>query len=314
MSKDRGIVFCPQFEIESDGAVYFPSAQISPQQFRFFCLYWDYIIHPIRWDIPEWKRSHDEIVLEDASILIRDIEDVPLGSQKSFVRENAYSMRSEGDDLKFLKATLDYQYKSLERAQKTRNDVLWTPQQSYREFQANPDQSIDTHGVQLELHKKLPVPSESASIKKIVAFKYHNRELFQEFKSSIDKLTSHVAKHNIENVYAINLALIDIEKIVTEITNASRQKWGKLIRFDELKVQISSANLSTVIKDFFRGAAVTGENTGELWSSVLGGSARASTNFIQISPIKSKRLNCLPVDQLEFSYLTEAYENKILSL
>ena len=142
MSKKRGIVFCPHFKIVSDG-VYIPHVQMSKKQIRFFCLYWDYIIQPVRADIPRWKRSLDEIVLEEAGILTKDYENIPEGVQESFVKENAYSIKTEGDNHKWLEVFLNNQYKALKRAQNIRHEVLWTPQQSFKVIMANPGQAFD---------------------------------------------------------------------------------------------------------------------------------------------------------------------------
>lgn len=311
MSKKRGIVYCPHFKIEEDG-VYLPCVQMSKKQIRFFCLYWDHIIQPVPGNIPKWKRSLDEIVLEDAGILIKDYQEIPEGAQELFVKDNSYSLRTEGDNNKWLNVFLDNQSKALNRAQISDPEVLWTPQQSFREIMADPSQSTDIDALQLDLHRKLPVPSENASIKKIVSFKHQNESLFSEFKFSIDKLTNFVAMNGMENEYARNMAVNDIDKVIKEISSSSKQRWGRLVKFEGFKFQIASAKVSSLINDFIKGSSKTASVTNDPCSATIGGLAQAGSNCVSIDAVKSKKLNCLPEEQLELGYLTKVYQGDVL--
>ncbi|MGB2519133.1 hypothetical protein [Shewanella algae] len=311
MSKKRGIVYCPHFKIEQDG-VYLPRVQMSEKQIRFFCLYWDHIIQPVPANIPKWKRSLDEIVLEDAGILRKDYQEVPEGAQELFVKEKAYSLKTEGDNNKWLDVFLKNQSEALSRAQISSPDVLWTPQQSFREIMADPSQSTDIDALQLELHRKLPVPSENASIKKIVAFKHQNEDLFNDFKFSIDKLTNFVAMYGIENEYARNMAVTDIDKIIKEVSSSSKQRWGRLVKFEGFKFQIGSAKVSSLINDFLKGSSKTASVTNDPYSAAIVGLAQAGSNCVSIDVVKSKKLNCLPKEQLELGYLTKVYQADVL--
>ncbi|WP_444908463.1 hypothetical protein [Microbulbifer sp. TRSA005] len=311
MSKKRGIIYCPHFKFEQNG-VYLPRVQMSEQQVRFFCLYWDHIIQPVPANIPKWKSSLDEIVLEDSGILIKDYEEVPEGIPELIVKEEAYSLKAEDDNNKWLEVFLNNQSEALQRAQFSMPNVLWTPQQSFREIMANPSQSTDLDALQLKLHRKLPVPSADSSIKKIVSFKFENEDLFYELKFSIDKLANFVAMNGLENEYAINMAVTDIDKVVNEINTSSKRRWGKLNNFQGFSFQIGSANISTLIKDFFKGSSKTASATNEPYSAAIGGLAQAGSNYISIEPVKSKKLNCLPNEQLELGYLTNIYQEDVL--
>lgn len=311
MSKKRGIVYCPHFKIEQDG-VYLPRVQMSEKQIRFFCLYWDYIVQPVPANIPKWKKSLDEIVLEDAGILRKDYQELPEGALELFVKEEAYSLKTVENNNKWLDVFLKNQSEALDRAQITSPEVLWTPQQSFREIMAYPSQSTDIDALQLELHRKLPVPSENASIKKIVAFKHKNEELFNDFKFSIDKLTNFVAMHGVENEYARNMAVADIDKIIKEISSSSKQRWGNLVKFEGFKIQIGSAKITSLISDFLKGSSKTASVTNEPFSATIGGLAQAGSNFVSIDVVKSKKLNCLPKEQLELGYLTKVYKENVL--
>jgi hypothetical protein len=311
MSKKRGIVYCPHFKIEQDG-VYLPRVQMSEKQIRFFCLYWDHIIQPVPANIPKWRRSLDEIVLEDAGILRKDYQEVPAGARELFVKEKAYSLKAEGCNNKWLDIFLNNQSEALRRAQISSPQVLWTPQQSFREMMADPNRSTDINALQIELHKKLPVPSENTSIKKIVAFKHQNEELFNYFKFSIDKLTNFVAMNGIENEYARNMAINDIDKIIKEISSSSKQRWGSLVNFEGFKFQIGTANVSSVLKEFVNGSSKTASVTNDPFLGAIGGLAQAGGNCVTIDVVKSKKLNCLPKEQLELGYLTKVYQADVL--
>ncbi|MDO6708736.1 hypothetical protein [Photobacterium sp. 1_MG-2023] len=310
MTKERGIVFCPEFE-DLNGDIYIPHVQLRKKQIQFFCLYWDYVIQPVSAALPMWKRTKDEIILEDAGILFKDIQELPDDCKQFFVEEHAYSLRSD-HDINWADNFVNYQETSLKRALREKPDVLWTPQQSYRKFLANPESSTDTHCVQMELHNKLPVPAHNASIKKIVRFKSDNSHLFSELKSSIDKLTHYVSQAGEANQYSIELATNDLEKITAEIKGKSRHRFGNLIRFEGIKLNIGSNNLSSVLGNAAKGAICFAAISESLPTTILGAALGGCSSLITLEPKISKRLNCLPESQLEMSYLTQAYNSKIL--
>ncbi|HEA3086339.1 TPA: hypothetical protein RVR55_002951 [Aeromonas dhakensis] len=192
--KKRGVIFCPHFEINDDGA-YIPSVQIRPHQLRFFCLYWDHIVQPVSAQLPQWKRSQDEIVLEEAGILIKLHENISVIADSTqsktsslCVNENAYSLKVEHDKY-WIEHFIKNQNNAVINLKKNRSDVLWTPQQSYRHFISNPQISRDVDCLHIQLHNVLPVPSNNISLKKIVNFKYEKSHLFSEFKLLMDILT-----------------------------------------------------------------------------------------------------------------------------
>ncbi|WP_411992152.1 DUF6236 family protein [Agarivorans sp. DSG3-1] len=310
MSKQRGIVFCPHFE-ENDGDVYIPHVQIRDDQMQFFCLYWDYIIQPVSAQLPRWKKSTNEKVLESSGILINDYQDLPEDARKLEVKENAYSLKSEGAK-EWAPKFLEFQASSLEKAQKEQPDVIWTPQQSTREFFSANDKAFDAHCIQLKLHSKLPVPSGNATIRKIVTFKHENQDLFNELKRSIDNFTHFVAQAGDANEYSLNLAEDDIEKITREISSASKQRFGKLVKFEDFKINIGSANLTTVLGNFVKGSTLSSVS-GDPVLAMFGGLANSATSFIKLEPTIAKRLKCIPDDQIELGYLTKAKNEHILS-
>jgi hypothetical protein len=282
--------------------------QIRPEQLRFFCLYWDYIIQPVAPNVARWKRSKDEIILEEASLLIKHHLDLPENTPELYVDDYAYSMKvTENDD--WLKVFLDSQVKSLQYARKKHSDVIWTPQQSFRSLSFNERDSIDIDAIQLELHKKLPTPTSNISIKKIIEFKHTNQELFSEFKFSIDKLTNFVAQDGVYSEYSLNLAMSDIDKILTELLKASKFKWGNNLRFDNFNVVLGSPSLSILLSSFVKGGSMSYLVSESPIIAAIGGAANSLTNFFNLKPVKTKRLNCIPAEQLELGYLTKAIKS-----
>lgn len=312
MSKERGIVFCPHVE-EVNGNVLIPHVQIRGDQMEFFCLYWDYIIQPVSAQLPKWKPSTNEELLEDHGILIKHYQPMPEGVRQLYVKEEAYSLQSDG--AKNWAATfLEFQSNSLEEAQKERSNVIWTPQQSTRRFNSSNERSIDAHCIQLQLHNKLPVPSANNNIRKIVAFKHDNSDLFNEFKQSIDNLTHFVAQAGDAREYSLNLAVADLEKVTKEIDSASKQRFGKLITFEDIKINVGSASLSTVLGNFIKGGALTSiAGEPDPLSAMFGGIMYSATSFIKLEPTTAKRLKCIPEEQIELGYLTKAKSENIIS-
>jgi len=307
MIKSRGLIFCPDF-VKEGNSTYIPHVQIRPEQLRFFCLYWDYIIQPIAPNIARWKRSKDEMILEEASLLIKHNLELPENTPKLYVDDYAYSMKvTESEN--WLKVFLDSQVKSLQYAKKTHSDVLWTPQQSFRELSFNDGDSIDIDAIQLELHKKLPIPTANISIKKIIEFKHTNQDLFSEFKFSIDKLTMFVAQNGLNSEYSLNLAISDIDKIVAELLKASKFKWGNNLRFDNFDVVLGSPSLSTFLSSFVKGGSMSYLASESPIVAALGGTANSLTTLFNLKPVKTKRLHCIPAEQLELGYLTKAIKS-----
>lgn len=307
MVKSRGLIFCPDF-VKEGNSTYIPHVQIRPDQLRFFCLYWDYIIQPIAPNIARWKRSKDEMILEEASLLIKHNLELPVNTAKLYVDDYAYSMKvTESEN--WLEVFLDSQVKSLQYAKSKYSDVLWTPQQSFRELSFNNADSIDIHAIQMKLHKKLPTPTPNISIKKIIEFKHANQELFSEFKFSIDKLTTFVARDGLNSEYSLNLAMSDIDKIVAELLKASKSKWGNNLRFNNLDVVLGSPNLSTLLSSFVKGGSMSYLASESPIIAAIGGAANSLTNFFNLKLIKTKRLNCIPEEQLELGYLTKAIKS-----
>lgn len=310
MSKERGIIYCPHFK-ENSGDVYIPYVQIQDAQMQFFCLYWDFIIQPVSTQLPRWKKSTNEKVLEDAGILIKDYQETSEKTPELYVDENAYSIKSEGAH-EWVPRFMEFQYQSLERAKIERPNVIWTPQQSLREMESVPNRADDVHCIQLKLHEKLPVPSGDATIKKIVKFKYENLDLFNEFKKSIDRLTHFVSLAGAENEYSLNLAIDDLDKSTKEIEKASKQRFGKLVKFENVKINIGSAKLSSLLGAFFKGAALSGGASSDPFIALIGGLGNATTNFMTVEPKKAKRLHCIPEEQIELGYLTQGFNDGIL--
>lgn len=122
--KKRGIIFCPHFEINNNGT-YIPSVQIRPHQLRFFCLYWDHIVQPVSAQLPQWKKSLDEIILEDADILIKLHENISVQAHEKqhktsnlFVNENAYSLKVDNNK-NWISHFLEHQENALINIKKT---------------------------------------------------------------------------------------------------------------------------------------------------------------------------------------------------
>lgn len=307
MNKQRGIIYCPYFK-ESYGDVYIPHVQIHNAELQFFCLYWDFIIQPVSEQLPLWKRSTNEIVLEDAGILIKDYQETSEKGPILSVEENAYSIKSEGAH-EWVPKFMAFQSQSLEKAKTERPNVIWTPQQSLSKIETAPNLADNVHCIQINLHKKLPVPSDSATIKKIVKFKYENTELFNELKLYIDRLTHFVSQADTENEYSLNLAINDIEKITKEIEISSKQRFGKLVKFESVKINIGSSKLSS---NFFKGAAFSGLASSDPFISLIGGLGNSATSFINIEPKETKRLHCIPEGQIELGYVTRGFNQGIL--
>ncbi|UXI03700.1 hypothetical protein [Photobacterium sp. TY1-4] len=310
MTKQRGIIFCPEFE-DLNGDVYIPHVQIRKEQIQFFCLYWDYIIQPVTAQLPRWKRTTDELMLEEASILIKDYQDYPTEGQQTFVKEYAYSLKSDGAH-NWVKSFIEYQNQALNKAQREQPNVIWTPQQSYRRFLSTPEISSDVYCIQMELHKKLPVPSQGSSAKEIVAFKHDNSHLFRELKHSIDRLAHFVSQANEASEFSLDLATTDLEKAIEEIKGKSRQRFGSLVQFEGIKINLGSNNLASNLDSVIKGATIAGSTSLSPLNAILGGALGALASFISLTPVKSKKLYCIPEAQLELSYLTKGYQSGLL--
>ncbi|EKK7179025.1 DUF6236 family protein [Vibrio sp. 378] len=303
MSRKRGIVFCPHFE-NLDGDAYIPHVQLRKEQMQNFCLYWDYIVQPISGQLPRWKRTVDELVLEEAGILLKDYQDTPF-SRNLFTKESTYSLKSEGAK-NWVNTFLDFQAQSLKKSAVNKPDVIWVPQQSYREFVARTTDAIDEHCVQVALYNKLPVPAENISLKKIVAFKYDHSDMLNEFRNAMDQVTLQVSLPSGFSETALNLAISDLEKVTNEITALSRSRFGRSIKFTDLRVNIGSQSLATLFSEFVKGASLSGSASLSPLVAIFGGLACSAASMVQLKPIKSKKLKVIPAEQLEFSYLTEA--------
>ncbi len=304
MSRKRGIIFCPHFE-NIDGDAYIPHVQLRKEQLQSFCLYWDYIVQPVSAELPRWKRRVDEIVLEDAGILLKDYQDLPL-ARYIYTEESAYSLKSDGAK-NWVDTFLDFQAQSLKKNSINQPDVIWVPQQSYREFIAKKKDAIDEHCVQVALYNKLPIPAENISLKKIVAFKSEHSDVLSEFRNSMDLVTLQVSLPTGFSEIALNLAISDLEKIINEITALSRSRFGRSIKFTDLKINIGSQNVTTLLSEFVKGASLSGGISLNPLTAIFGGLACSAASMVQLKPIKSKKLKVIPEEQVEFSYLTEAF-------
>ena len=230
MPKNRGIVFCPEMS-KSGGDTYIPYVQIRPEQLRFFCLYWDYIVHPVAPNIAKWKRSKDEMILEGANILIKHHVPPPPNAASLYVDDNSYSLKVEKSE-SWYNLFIESQVKALKHAREKYTDTIWTPQQPFRNLEFTSNDATTVDAVQLELHKQLPTPTSNISIKKLVAFKADNQALFTEFKFSLEKLTAFVASSTASSEFTLDMALTDIDKLLTEIKKSSRAKWGSYLSFE----------------------------------------------------------------------------------
>lgn len=308
MSRKRGIVFCPHFE-NLGGDAYIPHVQLRKEQMQSFCLYWDYIVQPVSAQLPRWKRSVDEIVLEDAGILLKEYQDLPFAGN-IYTKGSAYSLKSEGAK-NWVDTFLDFQAQSLKKKSIAQPDVIWVPQQSYREFIARTKDAIDEHCVQVALYNKLPVPAENISLKKIVAFKTEHSDLLSEFRNSMDLVTLQVSLPTGFSETALNLAVSDLEKVTNEIVASSRSRFGRSIKFTDLKVNIGSQSVATLLSEFVKGATLSGSASLNPLAAIFGGLACSATSMVQLEPVKSKKLKVIPEEQVEFSYLTEAFSKGV---
>jgi len=314
MHQKKGLVFCPHFEL-SDNRLQIPTAQLTESQMRHFALYWDHIVQPVSHTMPKWKRTIDEIVLEEAKILIKDYQDE--NTQKKLITaEHRYSMSMNGTG--DIDNFFGFQEKSLKKYCAQNLDVTWIPQQSFREFVTRKDNSVDNDCVQIALARKLPVPQQNISMKKIVSFKYDHRDLFSELHHSMNLITIKTCLNNNFSEAALNIAVHDLEKLIQEIAKASKYRFGTQTRLEGLKLNIGQANLASLVKDFFSGAGAvltvgaTANLESNLLFPIIGGALASASNFVQFNLVKSKRLDTLPSEQIELCYLTEAYKNKIL--
>ncbi|PSV29283.1 DUF6236 family protein [Photobacterium sp. GB-72] len=315
MSQKRGVVFCPHF-MNLSGDAYIPHVQLRKEQMQSFCLYWDYIVQPISAQLPLWKKSVDEIILEEAGILLKEYQDLPL-ARNIYTTESAYSLKSDGSK-NWVNTFLDFQAQSLKKRSINQPDVIWVPQQSYREFIAREKDAIDEYCIQVALYNKLPIPAGNISIEKIVAFKNEHSVLLNEFRNSMDLVTRQVSLPTGFSETSLNLAISDLEKITNEIAALSRSRFGRLIKFTDLKVNIGSQNVTTLMSEFFKGASICGgislfEGTPiNPLTPIFGGLVCSAASMIKLEPIKSKKLKVIPEDQVEFSYLTEAFKAGVL--
>jgi hypothetical protein len=313
--KKRGVIFCPHFEINDDGA-YIPSVQIRPHQLRFFCLYWDHIVQPVSAQLPQWKKSLDEIVLEEVGILIKLHDNISVTAESAqsktsnlFVNENAYSLKVESDK-NWIEHFIKNQNDAAIHLKKNRSDVLWTPQQSYRNFISDPQTSRDVDCLHIQLHNVLPVPSSNISLKKIVKFKYENSSLFSEFKSLMDILTHNTSKAGEISDYSVKLAHDDLEVCIKEIRIKTAEKFGRDIFRTNMSVNIdiSGENILESLKNGAAGALVSTDVQSALTQFTIASLSSLLKFETRISP----RLLVIPDEQKHISYLTEGFKNKIL--
>jgi len=305
MHQKKGLVFCPHFEL-SDNRLQVPTVQLKECQIRHFALYWDCIVQPVSHSMPKWKRTTDEIVLEDAGILIKDYQGE--NGRRLIADQYKYSMSMDGAG--DIDAFFGFHEKSLKKYCSQHSDVTWIPQQSFREFKARKETSIDNDCILIELTNRLPVPQQNISMKKIVSFKYDHRDLFYEFHNAMDLITVKSCLNNKFSEASLRIAVHDLEALLKDIAKASKFRFGNQTRLASLKSNISQTNLVSAARDLYLGAC-TGASLGTI-GGVLGGALAIAPDFIKFSLGKSKRLNSLPSEQIELSYLTEAYKNKIL--
>ena len=314
--KKRGVIFCPHFEINDSGA-YIPSVQIRPHQLRFFCLYWDHIVQPVSAQLPQWKRSQDEIVLEEAGILLKLHENISViaditqsKTSSLYVNENAYSLKVEHDKY-WVEHFIKNQNNAAINLKKNRSDVLWTPQQSYRQFISNHQISRDVDCLHIQLHNVLPVPSSNISLKKIVNFKYENSHLFSEFKLLMDVLTHEVSKAGEISDYSVKLAHDDLETCVKEIRTKTAEKFGRNLFSTNMSVNIdiSGENILESLKNGTTGAIVSTDIQSALTQFIIA----YLSSLLKFEKKISPRLLVIPDEQKHISYLTEGFKSKILN-
>jgi hypothetical protein len=257
-----------------------------------------------------WKRSVDEIVLEDSGILLKEYQDHPLAGN-TYTEASAYSLRSEGAK-NWVDTFLDFQALSLKKKAIAQPDVIWVPQQSYREFIAKTKDSIDEHCVQVALYKKLPMPAGNTTLKKIVEFKNEHSDLLNEFRNSMDLVTLQASLPTGFSETALNLAISDLKKVTDELTDLSRHRFGSSIKFTNLKINIGSQSVATILNEFVKGASLIGAASLNPLTAIFGGLACSAASMVQLTPVKSKKLKIIPEEQIEFSYLTEAFVNGVV--
>lgn len=308
----KGIIFCPHFEVNG-GDVYIPHVQLRKQQLQSFCLYWDRIVQPVSYSFPKWKGITDEKVLEDAGILTKEYQDTPPSTiAPYFKKPGGYSVKMVGCE-GALNNFLKFQSSALKTFALKEPNTTWVPQQSYRKFIASEHDSVDESCIQIKLKNRLPMPTPDISLKKIVAFKYENETLFDELGNMIDNVTMRLNLNNNFSESALNLAISDLDKVLNEITCKSKSRYGKLGKFTGFKLNIAQPNLQTLISEFSKGSIQSYATSGNLLTGFLGGVATAATSVLDFKAIQSKKLKFIPEDQVEISYISEAFDAGIIS-
>ncbi|TNY95335.1 hypothetical protein [Vibrio parahaemolyticus] len=95
---------------------------------------------------------------------------------------------------------------------------------------------------------------------------------------------------------ALNLAVSDLEKVTNEIVALSQSRFGRSIKFTDLKVNIGSQSVAALLSEFVKGAALSGSASLNPLAAIFGGLACSVTSMVQLEPVKSKKLKVIPED------------------
>lgn len=283
---DRGIVALPGIIHHNQNGLHFERG-LSPEEIRYYTLYWDKIV------IPTNNLIHiglqDEDILIESSVIERPKIIIP-----SLDLSNQGYIFSEIQAITAKKLTEE------------KSSTDWCLHQFGGTLNL-PDKWMETKKtLRFDLMNILPVPMGDVHIVDILEFKERRKDEFKAIHDKIDAIYIEALK-NPDSDLGHSKAIDELKEIVMNINNISKENKWKFLPFDfSIELQLDG-------KEIVKGAtagAIFDAYTG-LLSMNLGSLIGASASCVNIKA--SKKLSCnISPNQSELAFLSNASKESIL--
>ncbi|KAF1072686.1 MAG: hypothetical protein GAK45_00121 [Pseudomonas citronellolis] len=232
---DRGIIV-PPVELSSHGplGISFDRGLLTPENLRYFFLYWDKIA-VVSNTLIRFGLTGEAERLASAGVITEEVEEVVIFGEVSITQ----------------RLISELQTKAAQRLIK-KNPGQWSFHQTGDKLIIPPEMSIDLVTAEISLYQCLPVPPNNISLDQISDFKYRRQDELLALRDSLDRLYLDVSKSG-DVPRARIVAIGQLEKALIDINRVCSESWTSTL-FANRRVSID-LNLGAIKDAITTGAA-----------------------------------------------------------
>ncbi len=282
----RGVIATPAIFGESKKNSVAIERQVSPEEMRYYALYWDVITIPCNSMI--YLALPDEGELIEAGVLQRPVITHPNGmiSNNNFLNEQILTAKNLiGRD----------------------KDIDWVIHQIGDKLVLPNSETKTLQSLRFSLINSLPVPSSDTHISDILDFKNRRRDELQRLHISIeDAYLAAIASP--DQQLAGNRAIEELKKTINDLNKVSSEKWAHTKKYD-----------FSVSFNLDGGKLLGGATAASIISSMtnvapiqVGMVIGALVSMLRLSVSRSSSLSCTS-NQSVLAYLSNAQKENVLS-